>query len=402
MNCYFYMTVLDSIESLSKWVNDENYYGWDPYDALNSKLVQKLCMKSPYLEILITQFNKYSMINFRPLLKIQKGIDVKGTALLAQAFSKMYTLTNDENYKQNLLKCMLFLNEKSLSSLYGNNCWAGHYYNFRNADKSILSPIIPDVITTSNVIKAAVESYPILERSDLIDMAKSGYDFLINRLLEKSDEDFYLKYDPLSDNKIVINASAEGLSAICALMHVSANSEMKDVAYNLSEFLMKSQSQDGSWIYSKYNDGKIRTQLDFHQGFIIDALLDYLPFADSNQKEYITNSIQVSSKFYKEKQFLEDGICHYRYPKMYPIDIHNQAQGIITFSKLGFYNENYLSFAGKIVNWTILNMKDEQNYFYHQKYIFFTNKIPYMRWGQAWMMLALATYLVAISGDIDD
>lgn len=386
--------IWDSIESLHQWVKDQNYCGWDPYDALNSKLITKLCLGSPNLEILATQLNKYSIVNFRPLLRVEKGIDVKGMALFAQAYSKMYTLTNDEKYKLDLLNCMLFLKEKSLVPIYGHNCWAGHYYNYRSADKSILSPNIPDVITTSNVIKSAVESYTILKRDDLIETAKDGYEFLTNFLLDKSqDGQFYLKYNPLSDDKIVINASAEGLSAICKLMHLYNDKNMREIAYNLADFLLNSQSADGSWIYSKYNNGKVRTQLDFHQGFIVDSLLEYFRFADSNQKEMLISSIQNGAKFYKEKQFFEDGRCRFRYPREYPVDIHNQAQGIITFSKLAHFNDEFLGFSTKIAQWTVSNMRDSTGYFHYHKYRFFKNKIPHMRWGQAWMMLALATYL---------
>lgn len=386
--------IWESIESLYQWVKDQNYCGWDPYDALNSKLITKLCLGSPNLEILATQLNKYSIVNFRPLLRVEKGIDVKGMALFAQAYSKMCTLTNDENYKDDLLNCMSFLKEKSLVSVYGYDCWAGHYYNYRSADKNILSPNIPDVITTSNVMKAAVESYPILKRDDLIEIAKGGYEFLINSLLEKSqDGHFYLKYNPLSDDKIVINASAEGLSAICKLMQLYNDKNMRKTAYNLADFLLNSQNADGSWIYSKYNNGKVRTQLDFHQGFIVDSLLEYFRFADSNQKEGIISSIENGSKFYKEKQFFEDGRCHFRYPREYPIDIHNQAQGIITFSKLTHFSNKFSGFSTKIALWTIFNMRDSDGYFYYQKHRLFKNEIPHMRWGQSWMMLALATYL---------
>lgn len=395
--------VRESIESLYQWVKNQDYYGWDPYDALNSKFISKLCFDSPYLEIIATQLNKYSIVNFRPFLRVEKGVDVKGMSLFAQAYSKMYTLTNDKNYESELLNCMLFIKEKSLVSVYGHDCWAGHYYNYRNSDTSTLSPNIPDVITTSNVIKAAIESYTILERDDLIKIAKGGYEFLTNFLLERSKEgDLYLKYTPLSDNKIVINASAEGLTAICKLMHLFNDKDMTEIASNLANFLIKNQSTDGSWVYSKYNNGKIQTQLDFHQGFIVDSLIEYFPFANSNQKKRIISSIKNGSKFYKEKQFFEDGTCHFRYPLKYPIDIHNQAQGIITFSKLAPFNKEFLKFSTKITLWTILNMQDTSGYFYYQKHRFFKNKIPHMRWGQAWMMLALATYLTQLLGDPND
>jgi hypothetical protein len=36
-------------------------------------------------------------------------------------------------------------------------------------------------------------------------------------------------------------------------------------------------------------------------------------------------------------------------------------------------------------------MQDKEGYFYYQIYPLIINKIPYMRWGQAWMLLALST-----------
>lgn len=390
----FDVLVDNSIRSLYKWVKSENYYGWDPYDALNSEIVNKFCFNSQVLEILITQLNKYSILNLRPIIGVEKGLDIKGISLFAQAFSKIYSLTKDQQYKGDLLECISFLKTKSLKQKYGFDCWAGHYFNYRGFDGSILAPDIPDVITTSNVIKAIADSYFIFKEDELKDIGKSAYTFLIKYLLGKTDDGlYYLKYDTLSENKIVINASAEGLSAICRLMSLLDDAEMKKIACRLSEFLICTQDSDGCWIYSKYRSGKVRRQTDFHQGFIIDALVEYLPFAEPKKQAQIRKSIKKGVDFYRKKQFLDNGRCHYRYPKLYPIDIHNQAQGIITFSKLGTFDSEFLEFAKKILEWTIFNMQDNSGYFFYQKTWILTNKIPYMRWGAAWMMLSMATYL---------
>jgi hypothetical protein len=39
------------------------------------------------------------------------------------------------------------------------------------------------------------------------------------------------------------------------------------------------------------------------------------------------------------------------------------------------------------------HMWDEQGYFYYQVLPYYKNKIPYMRWSQAWMLLAVSTLL---------
>jgi hypothetical protein len=47
--------------------------------------------------------------------------------------------------------------------------------------------------------------------------------------------------------------------------------------------------------------------------------------------------------------------------------------------------------AQRIARWAIDNMQDESGYFYYQKTKWYTNKIPYIRWSQAWMFYALSS-----------
>lgn len=380
-----------SIITLYKWVKRENYLGWDPYDGLNSDIVQKMTFNNPYLETIIIQVNKYSIINFRPIFKIQKGVDLKGVTLFAEAYSKLWNLTKKDNYIKDLKLCLDVIDKESLRDRYSFDCWAGHYFPYTAIDRSILNKTTPDIISTCHVINVLVESYKIFMDYKLKKMAVSAYDFLIQNLLKNSNAGFLFKYSPKEDDKIVLNASAQGLEALCCLRSIHTNEDMDELCDNLARFLIYHQKKDGSWVYSIYNNGKVRNQLDFHQGYIIDGLLAYLPYAEN--KNLLINTIIKGVNFYKNVLFHDNGTSYYRYPMRYPIDIHNQAQGIITFSKLSILDPNYLKFAKTIANWTISNMQDKSGYFYYQKWPIITNKIPYMRWGQAWMMLALSTLM---------
>ena len=158
-------------------------------------------------------------------------------------------------------------------------------------------------------------------------------------------------------------------------------------------FVISKQKVDGSWNYSiDLNTGKERKQIDFHQGFVLMSLFNYVRYS-SDHDNIINDSIKRGLEFYRTQQFKENGQSLWRLPKEYPIDIHNQAQGIITFAEFDKYGENYLDFSAKIASWTIKNMQDKEGYFYFRNYKLFKNKIPYMRWGQAWMLLALTTLL---------
>lgn len=53
----------------------------------------------------------------------------------------------------------------------------------------------------------------------------------------------------------------------------------------------------------------------------------------------------------------------------------------------------YAELTWRILEWMIHNMQDPTGFFYFQKHQWYTNRIPYMRWGQAWAFHALTEYL---------
>jgi len=46
-----------------------------------------------------------------------------------------------------------------------------------------------------------------------------------------------------------------------------------------------------------------------------------------------------------------------------------------------------------VFQWAMNHMWDERGFFYYRVLRFFTIRIPYMRWAQAWMLLAMSTLL---------
>jgi hypothetical protein len=97
--------------------------------------------------------------------------------------------------------------------------------------------------------------------------------------------------------------------------------------------------------------------------------------------------------YYINTFFTDQGVSKYYNNSVYPIDIHSPAQLVITLTRLGKFNE-YRNLADKVISWTIDNMQSDKGYFYYQINKYFTSKIPYMRWAQAWMFYALSEYLL--------
>ena len=157
------------------------------------------------------------------------------------------------------------------------------------------------------------------------------------------------------------------------------------------DYVLSVQKDNGAWYYS-YNpeNDTERKQIDFHQGFVLMSLHNYAINAkDSDEK--IKLAIAKGLDFYAKEQFFDNGKSKWRLPKEWPVEIHNQAQGIITFIELSNYNTKYKDLANEIAAYTIQNMQHKKGYFYYQIHKRYSIKISYIRWSQAWMLLALAT-----------
>ena len=77
--------------------------------------------------------------------------------------------------------------------------------------------------------------------------------------------------------------------------------------------------------------------------------------------------------------------------RLYPADVHSVARG----DRRRWLNcaaafPGRLELAEQIADWAMKNMRSAAGFFYYQRRRFFTVRIPYMRWSEAWMMYALA------------
>lgn len=388
--------ILEGFQKLEKYVSRENYTGWDPYDALIAKRIPRILLNNKIFAMSLIQLNLYSPINLRPLLKIEKGKSNKALALFSRAYYIASGSINEKEFKQKARK-LLF---EVVSRTTPENCHS-HYFNSVSFN-SALGPGISDIICLTETIKSLVVAYSLEKEPEFLSLALKRLNFIFNHLFVEKGEIAYFKYTPIEKGKIVFNVSSLALESLAELKNVcNCNlDEFVDKGKRVVNFLLLHQRSDGAWPYSIYTDkNKYYWQIDFHQGFIIDGLTAFLPYLDEDLKKKTEEALMKGVEFYINRQFTKEGYSFYRYPVKYPIDIHNQAQGIITFSKLykAFGDERYLDFAKKIALWTIKNMQSPEGYFYSHKWPFFVNKIPYMRWGQAWMMLALATLLEVLS-----
>ena len=187
---------------------------------------------------------------------------------------------------------------------------------------------------------------------------------------------------------ICYNASLLAAEILAINYNLTNDKFLKDYCNELVDLVVARQKHDGKWTYSEnIKTGIERNQIDFHQGYILESISEIQELINFKNAQWVT-ALKVGTEFYFKNQFFKNGRSLWRLPKEYPVDIHNQSQGIITFTKLQRFNRKYLEFANIILNWTVNNMQDNDGHFYYKNYKYFIDKTSYMRWGQAWMFLA--------------
>jgi len=383
----------NSILSLHSFVKENGWKGYDPYDGLNSKFTLCISSRSKWIRVFFVQFNKSFPVNLRSILRIKKGIHIKGMGLFALAFLKLFRTIGNVDFLEDAASCLDFLKNKSLKGRYPDHCW-GDYFEYQPVKSALTTNTTntPDIINTVVCALAFLEHYKITGSKESLGIATSSKNFIVDTLYVNKDGKTFFKYTPTSEpSRITYNASTHGAMFLSKINKYVKDKKNSEIAIKVMNYIISKQKPNGVWYYSEAN-GKEVIQIDFHQGFILDDLYDFIKYTKPFNDRYI-KALLKGAEFYKNEQFLPDGKAKWRWPRVYPIDIHNQAQGIITFSRLSEIEPGHLDFAKKIAFWTIENMQGRTGEFYYQNWRFFANKIPYMRWGQAWMMLALSCLL---------
>lgn len=379
--------ILESFYKLKNYIEGEEYKGYDPYDFLNSRFpFTKLGSTAAFL---LTQIHKRNPINIRPILGIPKDYVPKGMGLFLKSYAFLYRINPTDDIKRKMQFIFDWLVENA-SNGYSGYCWGLNYtYSSR---LSFLKANIPSVVVTAFVHDGIYEYYQVTRDEEALPILNSACEFVLKDLPQsRNDFGICFSYTPIKKD-ICFNANALGSQILARTYSLTGDEKILEIAKSSIDFTVNYMKEDGRWNYRIFPNGCEKQQIDFHQGYILESIRDYIRFSGDESPIY-KQALKKGTKYYFENQFMPNGKSLWRVPLEWPIDIHNQAQGIITFSNSVGLDEKYLRFAEKIAVYAIENMQSEKGYFYYRLGRFYKNKISYIRWGQAWMFLALITFI---------
>lgn len=386
------MEIRKSIESLDGWIQKNGWVGYDPYDIRGIQpfmLLQKNKPLSGASNILIERFPTQT----RKIFFVKKEINAKAMALFARGYLRLYKSTEEERYLEKAQYCLNWLLENH-SKGYSGLCWG---YPFNWASIVYVPRGTPSSVVTSNAISSFLDAYEILKEERYLETAEKSCNFITKNLnIDRISEDkICFSYTPLDKSRI------HNANLLCAAALVRTNkfldrNEYAQLGEKSLNYSINEQNPDGSWYYRPKISGKTGTIDNYHTGFVLESINEIRRIL-GNKFKY-NEKLEKGLNFYIKNLLLEDGRPRYTIENEYPIDIHGCAQSIITLSELGDFRKDIGSGARKTAEWTINNMQDKKGFFYYRKYknhrLFknYTDKTPYIRWNQAWMLRALSYF----------
>ncbi len=393
--------VINSITKLDRWISMNGWLGYDPYDIRGHSIFIKLIrnqIRNPVLKLA----RHISLLGievfpeaFRNLFRIRKEVNAKAMGLFAVAYLKLYQQLKNDNYFQKACECLRWLEDNKIQG-YTGVCW-GYPFNWQSL---ILIPkYTPSAVVTSICGDAFWNFYKFTNDSKYLDVCESicrffTRDFNVDYI---DDNKICFSYTPL-DRFHVHNANLFVAEFLIRVGKESNNDEFKQYGTKALNYTLDAQNEDGSFYYwalsdkDVYNipDSSLKNIDHYHTGFVLRRL--HSIYSNTNELR-VLDALSKGYQFYKDNLFKDGTIPKLNPNSTYPINIHCCAEAILCMSTLSKVFPDATEYARNAFLWTEKNMQDRDGHFYYLKTARRTDKMPYIRWGQAWMLRALASVL---------
>ncbi|HET9532323.1 MAG TPA: hypothetical protein VFQ92_18335 [Blastocatellia bacterium] len=371
-----------ALEKLLEYCRGEGWAGYDPYDGLNIDPELAPPLTGKLARTALIQLIKRSPINIRPLLGIKKGLNPKGLALALSALVLLRSHRHDVEADLAFLAGAL---SSSRSPHYTEACWG---YNFDWQSRAFYAPRgTPNAVCTTFAANAFLDYYEATGDKSAYETAVSACRFLLDHLNRtEGPEGLCFSYTP-GDTSRVHNVNLLCAELISRVFALEGEGKLRAAAEGAVAYTLRAQQEDGSWFYGEA--GSQRWIDSFHTGFILVSLKR---IGERLGLDGLRRELERGYLFYRDRFFLADSTPKYYHDKLYPVDVHSAAQAVVTFVEMADLMPDANQMASRCVDWSIDNLQDPAGYFYFQKQRFYTIRIPYMRWSQAWMLYALSLY----------
>ena len=357
------------------------FAGWDPYDGLNAPLFRATPLyRVPVARQAWIQLVKRSPVNLRPLFGQKPAVISKGLALFALGAWRLAERGGPEaglwrRRGATLLDRLLALRSPGSEEL----AWG---YPFDWQSRAFFQPG-----NEPNLICSVFAAMAFEERADGGDDLEAPAEvarFIARRLVRERDGVTWVTYTPATDTQIH-NVNILGAAQLARDARRSGSTQQAALARRAMEFSVGRIREDGFWPYGEAaNQGWVDS---YHLGYNLVGLERY---REATGETWMDEALARAYRYWDTRFVEPDGAPRHFATSRWPLDIHCPAQAILTWLALRRLDPEAPAKARRMAAWTLANMSDGRGRFTFQKTRLYANRVPMMRWGQAWMFRALA------------
>lgn len=378
--------VLDAV-----WDDAEarGFAGWDPYDGLNGRLFRATpFVKIPLARQAWIQLVKRSPVNLRPLTFQKPEVLAKGLALFALGAWKLAARggPDGERWRERGVRLLDRL-VRLRSPGWDEICW-GYPYDWQS--RAFFQPK-----NSPNLICSVFGAMAFERRADGGDAVTVPDEVtrFVTKALDRRDGDLrWITYTPTTNTQ-VHNVNMLGAALLARTAARRRNDGLGAFARQAMRFSVDRLRPNGAWPYGEApNQGWVD---NFHTGYNLVGLEEYRQVTGET---WMDAPLDKAWRYWDEAFGRPDGRPPYYDDHERPVDIHCGAYAILTRIFLRRLDPAWRDRAHRDAAWTLNNMWDGRRHFIFQKDGWLVNRVPQIRWGQAWMFWALAE-LLAADGD---
>ncbi len=380
----------EAIEVLTAWLDQNGWSGYDPYDIQGQDWYVGLLGKPGWfwrkfrgaLWLIETSLPPMPL---RKLLCVPPAINAKAMGLLASAYLSLSVSMGRDDYRVKAEESLAWLLQNP-SEGYPGISWG---YPFQWLSRVLIPRGTPSAVVTGVVGDAFLDHYQLTGQFESLQTADRIAEFFLTGLniYEADAERLCFSYTPV-DRFRVHNANLFVAAFLARLGALEHNSTFLETALRSTRYTLSEQNADGSFYYW---GSEPPTAIDhYHTGFVLRHLWTVY---GATQNKAVLKGLELGYRFYVERLFTEAGVPKFTPDSLYPIDIHSCAEAILTLSLLG-PQLGGLERLEPALAFTSRRMRSPEGYYFGEIRQRWGREqvvdIPYIRWGQAWMLLALA------------
>lgn len=386
--------VMPALTSLLGYLRGRNYEGHDLFDGLSSRLFRATPLRhSKLLRLALIQFCKRSPVNLRAPLLVPAGFNAKGGALFLMGQLNLLRHTGAAAHADEAHVLFRRLQRAAIERPQGL-AWG---YNFDWQSRAFYAPEgTPNLVTSVYVGRALLAYHEQFNDREALRLALAVTDFILGEMV-KFESRHYVCYNYIpGEDAEVHNANLLGASHLARTLRYLPRARQADVREKILKSVRFSISDirgNGAWPYG--TEPFHRWIDNFHTAFNIECLLDTGNALKTGQ---FLPTLQQVTDHYLSRLFTAEGVPKYYDTSLYPIDVHVLAEAIVVMQRLRrsdiALDPARRARIGQALAELLGPFQDKAGFFYHQRLSANRwNRIPYIRWGQAWMFYALSVCL---------